>query len=402
MFTRKIMNFAVILLLSTFVFSCSSDDASTTDKLTLTLKANTERVLLGEEFFFDVSDNKGKPVKDATILVDNKPIVGHTYSAGAAGTYQIVATKANYNNSQPLTITVIAETLTIKANKETAKVNDKITFSATNSEQKDFTSTAIFYVNNKPIEGNIYTVQATDEEYLTIYAVKNHIKSNEIAIQIEKEQEQPKLAEIIRGKWKLSNAASHEIVYNFYEDNTFDFVYFGTLLQGDYRISGDKIHLDVISSGFKMTDYSIITIKEHISLNELDVVLTVTGVHEQGQRGRLIRQKEEEPLNIQQLIGTWTAELNGQQIFTITFNDNGSCSVVQEDNTTGVPNIETLQYMSKYEKYATNTILLENRNGAYTYYLTVEEFINSKEFKATLFEYVLFPQKSNALIFKKM
>lgn len=402
MFTRKIMNFAVILLLSAFVFSCSSDDASTTDELTLTLRANVERVLLGEEVSFDVSDNKGKPVSDATILIDDKPIVGHTYKATDVGTCKVVATKTNYRNSQTLTITVATETLTIKANKETAKVNDKITFSATNSEQKDLTATAIFYVNNKPIEGNIYTVQATDEEYLTVYAVKNHVKSNEIAIQIEKEQEQPKLEQIIRGKWKLSNAASHDIVYNFYEGDTFDFVYFGTLMQGDYRIIGDKIHLDVISSGMKMTDYSIITIKEHISANELDVVLTVSGVHEQGQRGRLIRQKEDVALNIQQLIGTWKAELNGQKIFTITFNDNGSCSVIQADNTTGIPNIETVQYLSKYAKYSTNTIVLENRNGAYTYYLTVEEFTNSNELKATLFEYVLFPQKSNALILKKM
>ncbi|MGS4344948.1 hypothetical protein ACKUSY_04930 [Myroides odoratus] len=402
MFTRKIINFAVILLLSTFIFSCSSDDASTTEDLTLTLKANVERILLGEEVSFEVLDNKGKSVTNATILVDDKAIVGNTYKAAAVGTFKAVATKANYRNSQALTITVATETLTVTANKETVKVNEKVTFSAINSEQKDFTATAIFYVNNKPIEGNIYTVLATDGEYLTVYAENNHVKSNEIAIQIEQEQEQPKLEQIIRGKWKLSNAASHDIIYNFYEGDTFDFVYFGTLMQGDYRIIGDKIHLDVISSGLKMTDYSIITIKEHISVNELDVLLTVSGIHEQGQSGRLIRQKEDVALDIQQLIGTWKAELNGQKIFTITFNDNGTCSVIQAENTTGIPNIESVQYMSKYEKYSTNTVMLENRNGAYTYYLTVEEFTNASELKATLFEYVLFPQKANALILKKM
>jgi len=64
--------------------------------------------------------------------------------------------------------------------------------------------------------------------------------------------------------------------------------------------------------------------------------------------------------------------------------------------------METVQYMSKYEKYSANTLILENRNGAYTYYLTIEEFLHANEIKATLFEYVLFPQKSSALILKKM
>jgi len=399
MFTKKIINFAVILLLSAFVFGCSSDD-STTEELTLTLKANTERILLGEDVSFVVSDNKGKVITDATILVDNKAIVGYTYRAPEAATYQLVATKRGYQNSAPISITVAKETLTIKANKEVAKVNDIITFSALNSEQKDLTTGVIFYVNAQPIAGNTYTVKATDIPYLKVYAERTNSKSNEIAIQIE--QEQHNLAQLIRGKWKLENAASHDIIYNFYADDTFNFVYFGTLMQGEYRILGDKVHLDVISSGMKMTDYSTIEVKKYISTNELDVQLTVSGIHEQGQAGRLIRQKEDITLDVQQLIGTWKAELNGQKVFTITFNDNGSCSVIQAENTQGIPNIETVQYMSKYAKYSANTVILENRNGAYTYYLTAEDFVNSNEMKATLFEYVLFPQKSTALILKKM
>jgi len=399
MFTKKIINFAVILLLSAFVFGCSSDD-STTEELTLTLKANTERILLGEDVSFVVSDNKGKVITDATILVDNKAIVGYTYRAPEAATYQLVATKRGYQNSAPISITVAKETLTIKANKEVAKVNDIITFSALNSEQKDLTTGVIFYVNAQPIAGNTYTVKATDIPYLKVYAERTNIKSNEIAIKIE--QEQHNLAQLIRGKWKLENAASHDIIYNFYADDTFNFVYFGTLMQGEYRILGDKVHLDVISSGMKMTDYSTIEVKKYISTNELDVQLTVSGIHEQGQAGRLIRQKEDITLDVQQLIGTWKAELNGQKVFTITFNDNGSCSVIQAENTQGIPNIETVQYMSKYAKYSANTVILENRNGAYTYYLTAEDFVNSNEMKATLFEYVLFPQKSTALILKKM
>lgn len=404
MFTKKIIHFAVILLLSTFVFSCSSDDSSTKEELTLILKADADRVLLGEEVSFEITDNKGKPVSNATLLVDDQKIVGNTFKAAAVGSYKVVATKANYLNSQALTITVATETLTIKANKEKAKVNEKITFSATNSEQKDLTARAIFYVNNTPIEGNIYTVQASDEEYLTVYAVKDNVKSNQISVQIEKEEEQvqPKLDQIIRGKWKLTNATSHDIVYNFYEGNTFDFVYFGMLMQGDYRIVGDKIHLDVISSGLKMTDYSIITIKEYLSLNELDVVLTVSGIHEQGQHGRLIRQKEDVSLNLQQLIGTWQAEQNGLPIFTITFNENGTCAITKAENTANIPNIESIQYLTKYEKYSNNTLILENRNGAYTYYLTIEEFTSSTALGATLFEYVMYPQKSNALILNKI
>jgi hypothetical protein len=399
MFTKKFTNFAVILLLSAFVFGCSSDD-STTEELTLTLEASTKNILLGEEVSFVVLDNKGKAITDATILVDNKAIVGYTYKAPAAAIYQVVATKQNYQSSAPINITVAEETLTIKANKEVAKVNDTITFSAFNSEQKDITTKAIFYVNAKPIEGNTYIVKATDVPHLKVYAARTNIKSNEIAIQIE--QEQHNLAQLIRGKWKLENAASHDIIYNFYADDTFNFVYFGTLMQGEYRILGDKVHLDVISSGMKMTDYSIIEVKQYISTNELNVLLTVSGIHEQGQAGRLIRQKEDVTLDVQQMIGTWKAELNGQKVFTITFNDNGSCSVIQAENATGIANMETVQYMSKYEKYSANTLILENRNGAYTYYLTVEEFLHANEIKATLFEYVLFPQKSSALILKKM
>ena len=399
MFTKKFTNFAVILLLSAFVFGCSSDD-STTEELTLTLEARTKNILLGEDVSFVVLDNKGKAITDATILVDNKAIVGYTYKAPAAAIYQVVATKKNYQSSAPISITVAEETLTIKANKEVAKVNDTITFSALNSEQKDITTKVIFYVNAKPIEGNTYTVKATDVPHLKVYAARTNIKSNEIAIQIE--QEQHDLAQLIRGKWKLENAASHDIIYNFYADDTFNFVYFGTLMQGEYRILGDKVHLDVISSGMKMTDYSIIEVKQYISTNELNVLLTVSGIHEQGQAGRLIRQKEDVTLDVQQMIGTWKAELNGRKVFTITFNDNGSCSVIQAENTTGIANMETVQYMSKYEKYSANTLILENRNGAYTYYLTVEEFLHANEIKATLFEYVLFPQKSSALILKKM
>ncbi|MCS4239072.1 hypothetical protein M2306_000325 [Myroides gitamensis] len=399
MFTKKFTNFAVILLLSVFVFGCSSDD-STTEELTLTLEASTKNILLGEDVSFVVLDNKGKAITDATILVDNKAIVGYTYKAPAAAIYQVVATKQNYQSSAPISITVAEETLTIKANKEVAKVNDTITFSALNSEQKDITTKVIFYVNAKPIEGNTYTVKVTDVPHLKVYAARTNIKSNEIAIQIE--QEQHDLAQLIRGKWKLENAASHDIIYNFYADDTFNFVYFGTLMQGEYRILGDKVHLDVISSGMKMTDYSIIEVKKYISTNELNVLLTVSGIHEQGQAGRLIRQKEDVTLDVQQMIGTWKAELNGQKVFTITFNDNGSCSVIQAENATGIANMETVQYMSKYEKYSANTLILENRNGAYTYYLTVEEFLHANEIKATLFEYVLFPQKSSALILKKM
>lgn len=400
MFTKKIIPFTVLVLLSLFVFSCSSDDASSTEELTLTLQANSQHLLVGEEVSFTVSDNNGKTVTDATILVDNKAIVGYTYKTTISGIYQVVATKPNYQNSKTIQLTVAEETLTVKANKEIAKPDDIITFSAINNEQKDLTSKVIFFVNAKPIEGNTYQVKETDGTHLLVYAQKNTIKSNELAIQIEKEQ--PKIDQIIRGKWKLENAASHEIIYNFYEDDTFNFVYFGTLMQGEYRIIGDKIHMDVISSGFKMTDYSIMTIKKHISQNELDVNLIVSGVHEQGQNGRLIRLKEDLTLDLQKLVGTWKAEANGQKLFTITFNDNGSCSVIQAENTTGIPNIETVQYMSKYEKYSANTVILENRNGAYTYYLTVEDFIKANEIQATLFEYVLFPQKSTALILKKM
>lgn len=394
---KKITQGIVVCLLSLFALSCSNDDNTVNEKFELVVKASSDSFYVGEEILIDVVDNNGKGIPDAQITVNNEPIDNYKFIAKEEGEFLIKASKKGYIDSQVLTIKIIQKSIIITADKESAKFGDEITFYAKDESGKDITSDVNFYIDANKIVGNVYKVGDVKTEQLIAYAKMNEIVSNEVKILLE----QPILEKVILGKWKLENAASHDVFYNFYEGNTFDFIYFGTLMEGEYRIIDNKIHLDVINYGFKMTDYSVITVNS-LSNNEIDVHVTVTGVHENGQVGRLIRQKADLNINLKQLEGEWNAELDGKVILNFVFNNDGSCKIVKTENANGLKNLESIEYLTKYNKYSKNTVVMENRNGAFTYYLTINELLNESEVDAVLFEYVLFPQKSTNLILKKV
>ncbi|WP_010249705.1 hypothetical protein [Myroides injenensis] len=394
---KKITQGIVVCLLSLLTLSCSNDDNSVNEKFELVVKANSANFYIGDDVLLEVTDSNGKAIDDAQITVNNELIDNYKFIAKEKGEFFIKASKKGYIDSQVLKIKINQKTIVITADKERAKYGDEITFLAKDESGKDITSDVNFYIDANKIEGNVYKVGDVKAEQLIAYARMNEIVSNEVKILLE----QPILEKVILGKWKLENSASHDVFYNFYEGNTFDFIYFGTLMEGEYRIIDNKIHLDVINYGFKMTDYSIITVKS-LSNNEIDVHVTVTGVHENGQAGRLVRQKEDLNINLKQLEGEWNAELDGKVILNFVFNNDGSCKIVKTENANGLKNLESIDYLTKYNKYSKNTIMMENRNGAYTYYLTINEFIGESEIDAVLFEYVLFPQKSTNLILKKV
>ncbi len=89
--------------------SCSGDDDSgkppVESETQLVLTASTTETTIGEEITFEVTAN-GEVVSDATILVDGAAISGYSHVFDTAGTYEVVAQKEGYTDSQPLNLEV--------------------------------------------------------------------------------------------------------------------------------------------------------------------------------------------------------------------------------------------------------------------------------------------------------
>ena len=80
------------------------------EKKTLVLTAAPATVEVGDTVTFLVKDNDNVTVADATITLDGTPITENPWMATVAGTYTFKATKADYNDSAEVTVTVTAAT----------------------------------------------------------------------------------------------------------------------------------------------------------------------------------------------------------------------------------------------------------------------------------------------------
>lgn len=96
--------FAPVLCLFLALASCSSDDSNGSSSSALTLTASSSSILEGESVTFTVTAD-GKEISDFELLANDTPI-SNPYTFDEEGTYQIIAKKSNYTESNKISITV--------------------------------------------------------------------------------------------------------------------------------------------------------------------------------------------------------------------------------------------------------------------------------------------------------
>src|SRR5690606_4815025 len=93
------VSLAGVLLCSILLFfACSKNNGADPQKDKLVLTASATEIDKGENVMFEVTAN-GKAI-DADIYIDNTKISGTSYAFDKAGTYQIVAKKSGYADSE--------------------------------------------------------------------------------------------------------------------------------------------------------------------------------------------------------------------------------------------------------------------------------------------------------------
>ncbi|SJZ33447.1 Omp28-related outer membrane protein [Porphyromonas cangingivalis] len=125
---------------------------------------------------------------EATFFVDGKAISGNKFKTNKVGDYRITA---RFDGSESSPVLIVAEPhpdtivkeLTITANKRSFVANNKevVTFRAKNQANKDFTSEATFYINDKPISGNTFKTSVADA--YKVYAKVGDKQSNVLTLQ---------------------------------------------------------------------------------------------------------------------------------------------------------------------------------------------------------------------------
>lgn len=91
-----------------FLFSaCSKDTGETVEVLQLELQASASEVHEGGEVFFTVTAN-GEPIS-ADIYIDKQKVDGDSYIFSNVGSYEVVAKKENYKDSEQVVVQVIAQ-----------------------------------------------------------------------------------------------------------------------------------------------------------------------------------------------------------------------------------------------------------------------------------------------------
>lgn len=99
------VSLAGVLLCSTLLFfSCSKNNGADPQKDKLVLTASATEIDKGENVTFEVTAN-GKAI-EADIYIENTKINGTTHTFEEAGTYQIVAKKSGYADSEVIDLKI--------------------------------------------------------------------------------------------------------------------------------------------------------------------------------------------------------------------------------------------------------------------------------------------------------
>lgn len=103
---KKVLLFFVSASLAVFGTSCSSDDSSGSEQSKLVLTSNILDVMVGESVSFNVTAD-GKTESGAELYIDSDKITNpHVFET--EGTYDVIAKKQGFGNSNNVKITVIA------------------------------------------------------------------------------------------------------------------------------------------------------------------------------------------------------------------------------------------------------------------------------------------------------
>lgn len=187
---------AIILSLTLVYFGCSggdSDGGGDGDQVTsISIQVDQSSIDLGAAFTFTVKTNTNEDVtSNSTISIDNSPISGNTYTAGAGGTY---IAKAQYNSleSTNLTLTVVDNTIVsiaIMSSSNPVKIGDTATFTVfgTNSSGVDsnITGVSTITINGNVNPDNKYFV--TEIGDILASATFDGLTSPQITVTVEEE-----------------------------------------------------------------------------------------------------------------------------------------------------------------------------------------------------------------------
>lgn len=160
---------------------CSKNDDSVdaiTNNGALVLKIEQKDLTVGEEVKFIVTNAEGGGIK-SNIFIDGAPaLTKHIFRS--EGTFNIIAKRTGYTDSNTLKVTVGAKRLLLKADKTKVNVNEYVTFSVLYNNKE--VNEEVFIYNNKtnevldspyfkPTEAGTYSFIAKSTGYSDSYEV---------------------------------------------------------------------------------------------------------------------------------------------------------------------------------------------------------------------------------------
>lgn len=195
-----------IALFALLIYSCSSDDGGgdSPSVTSITLTSSSQTLDIGGQFTFTVKDNNNQDVtSQSTITVGGVAISGNTYTANAAGTYQV---KATYNNvtSNVVSITVNQpqaqlSAITLSVDESSKLLGNTFTFSVIGNDGQDYTADATFAVDGTNIQNNTYV--PTEAGNYNVTATYSTFTSNTVAVTAEVRFKKKVLVEDYTGTW---------------------------------------------------------------------------------------------------------------------------------------------------------------------------------------------------------
>lgn len=186
----------------TALFSCGSSEdngdggGNGSGVTSISITPSTLFADFGTEFSFTVKTNDGTDVTaDATILVSDAAITGHTYTPAATGEYVVKATYADLTSTtKTITVLPVLVSIDITSNASTYNVGDTVEYTVVgtdnNGNTNTVTSASVVFVDgsesvtgNKIIPGETGTIEA--------YATLGEMTTSTIMVTVEDNEAAP-------------------------------------------------------------------------------------------------------------------------------------------------------------------------------------------------------------------
>lgn len=136
----------------------------------------------------NIADKNKDVTPETTFFANGQAISGNRFKTKTVGDYRITARYDGYESLPVLVVATphpddIATSLTISASKKSIIANNKdvVTFTVKNQANKDFTSQATIFVENKAITGHSF--KTSKPNAYKIYAKVGEVRSNTISLQ---------------------------------------------------------------------------------------------------------------------------------------------------------------------------------------------------------------------------